>query len=484
MKHGVSAKKTKNARKSRKEPRKKKNKNRNKTKKMRRNKAYFDGGGEETEDEVVIRLIKNAEIKYNTTVDRESVKSALKLFQESSIEKSSTDENQMGGLHVFDDSIGYCKAYSIARVMYKLFKHKDIMLVSDPSKGLYSNEIKQIIEETNKRRADLDLPELDYHDITKAFKNFNKKRQDDSHLSFHTHQLIQTDLADFLKKYDKKKVHLAFLNEPEYVAEQIYFEQLKCFYGIFPIIVYIYYFLGVREFIGINNKFQFTSRLLNKEKMNEYFTVEKKNIILNSKFDDIRNFENFNVGFKKPKIKPTVVKQDDSDDIGDFVITDEELAEGIEDMEYSEDIEDSVHLDNQLKTFYELMSNLKEQLVAANLIPVELRVFPNPNPNPKEGNFFFNVLPSFPIDEPVYIHLSCFGKFKTIFENSAESQKTTGHAVAVSKLDEKGITLKNSWGEEYENDGSRFVEWDVIEKLGVNNGNDYLQLNVILLIPT
>ena len=312
------------------------------------------------------------------------------------------------------------------------------MLVSDPSKQLYSSGMKKIIEDCNKRRdnkiAEQDI--IDAHDkFTKIRKNKVK--------SFYQHQEYEKRMRAELSESNGN--YSEYYNQPLYIVEEIYNEQINCFFGIFPIIAYIIYFLKVPSLVLEDDfKGSFFRMLLDEKIMEtEFFNTKNKELIKNNP-----EFIEFNKFFMAPTDQPNIDNAKSTFEI-------------------------------QLSTFKDLMSGLKRKLDAANLIPVELRVLPETESISK--NEIFSLLPLCE-DEPTYMYLILRGRY---FQYIFKDNRDIGHAVTVSKIDNNGITLKNSWGEDWGVNGSVTVNWEIFSNISKSaEQTDRLKFSVILLLST
>ena len=203
------------------------------------------------------------------------------------------------------------KAYAITRVLYKIFKHPKINLVSDPKNQIISNKI-----------------------------NGNDKYSTEllsKYTSFYDSPLSSTTETVGEKLSGKK----AILDLTAAITK----EQEDCFNGILPIMVYLYHVLP--ETINMYEECgMFPSVLYDETEFNKIFTEKNK-----KKITSTSNFAFFTSKFK-------------SKDITIF----DKFNKGIDkNKKNNKDI-----LETQIQNFKSIMKSLKEKLDKQKLIPIQL----------------------------------------------------------------------------------------------------------------
>ena len=312
---------------------------------------------------------------------------------------------QAGGLHAMDQgNFGHCTAYAFARVIYKLFKHKDIRLVSDPSNTLYSDSIKSEYKPDS------------FDNLKEKFNAFTAARKKEK---------VGNDPESSISSPD--------------VVEAIYNEQANCFYAILPILVYYFHVLSpVVTYFRVKFPGVFPSFLLDDKIISElFFTEENIKIIVQD--DEFEKFS-FNSVELKTGITPAYL------------------------------------FEKQLKTYKNYMIQLQHKFKEAFLIPIELTVKPNETRNYSD----VSVLPHSQEEPTKYMYIIAGGQYKQKIFN--RDTLLTNHAAIVSDVNKKSITVKNSYNEGWEDNGSRTVSISDIKDLPYKN--DVLEFNVILLLPT
>ena len=224
------------------------------------------------------------------------------------------------------------------------------------------------------------------------------------------------------------------------VVGAIYKEQETCFFGILPILVYFYHVL----FPGISfypDKYPgvFPSIFLDDKVMSEIiFTEYNKGIIVQD--EDFNKFS-FN------------------------------SVSNIKDS--------SVILNTQLETFKHNITELKNKLKEAFLVPIELTVNVNVTENMPD---VFSLLPQSDEEPTNYTYLISGGQHtQKIFNDSRDLD--CKHGATVSCIEKNSITVKNSCGEGWAENGSRNVPISCLKELSYKE-KDFLMFKVILLLPT